>query len=177
MTINRTLFLSILILSLTPAISQAAQNCTGTMERTHPLAQFQDNGDGTITDQRTGLMWHKCAIGQTGTSCAGEATLMTWANAMSAADNSNGVAFAGYTNWRLPNIKELASLVERSCIRPALDLNAFPNTAENAAFWSSTTLTGNPAAIIRLNFIYGEPAQFSKTSELQLRLVRDISTD
>jgi len=61
--------------------------------------QFVDNGDGTITDNATGLMWMKNDNG------AG----VLWENALSYAE---GLASAGYTDWRLPNAKELQSIVD-----------------------------------------------------------------
>ncbi len=60
---------------------------------------FHDNGDGTITDHATGLMWQKVDSGQG----------MDWGHALSYAAN---LKLAGHTDWRLPNAKELQSIVD-----------------------------------------------------------------
>lgn len=63
--------------------------------------RFTDNGDGTVTDAATGLMWVKADSG----------TAMTWQNALAYAE---GLTTAGHTDWRLPNVKELHSLTDYS---------------------------------------------------------------
>jgi hypothetical protein len=87
------------------------------------------NGGPTITDNTTGLIWQRCAIGQswTGSSCSGAATTQAWSAAVSGA----------LPGWRLPNVKELESMVERRCATPAVDIGAFPQ-APAVSFWSST---------------------------------------
>jgi len=67
------------------------------------INDFVDNGDGTITDEATGLMWQKS--GSLGTK--------TWARGQKYVKRLNKDLFAGYSDWRLPTIEELASLVER----------------------------------------------------------------
>ena len=62
---------------------------------------FVDNGDGTVTDRTTGLMWQR----------DGSPEGMTWANAKNYVNKLNDDWFAGYANWRLPTIEELASLM------------------------------------------------------------------
>jgi hypothetical protein len=64
---------------------------------------FVDNGNGTITDKSTGLMWQK----------SGSSGAKTWKQAQKYVNGLNKNVFAGYANWRLPTIEELASLVER----------------------------------------------------------------
>ena len=68
-------------------------------------ARFTDNGNSTVTDNATGLMWLKDPAGVfTGGTC-------NWATAIS---NCENLSFAGYTDWRLPNIRELLSIVDFS---------------------------------------------------------------
>jgi len=62
-----------------------------------------DNGDGTITDRATGLMWQK----------SGSSRAKLWKRAQTYVKQLNEDQFAGYSDWRLPTIDELASLVER----------------------------------------------------------------
>jgi hypothetical protein len=64
---------------------------------------FVDSGYGTITDNATGLMWQK----------TGSSRTRTWARAQEYVKGLNKYEFAGYSDWRLPTIEELASLVER----------------------------------------------------------------
>ena len=75
-----------------------------------PDSRYLVNGtQGTVLDIATDLMWQQCVAGRSGTDCAtGTATLLGWQGALEHAANS---AFAGYTDWRLPSIAELRSLV------------------------------------------------------------------
>lgn len=99
------------------------------------IGNFVDHGDGTVTDTRTGLMWMRCALGQTwdGTTCVGESEGFTWDEAMALRHD-----FAGYDDWRLPDIDALKSIVDHSQISPTINRQAFPK-ATSAYFWSSST--------------------------------------
>jgi hypothetical protein len=72
---------------------------------------YVDNGDGTITDTKTGLMWEK--LSDDG-SMHDQDTTYTWANAFAVkvATLNGGGGFAGYTDWRVPNVNELQSIGE-----------------------------------------------------------------
>lgn len=141
MSKNNRLAASILALGclVWPLYGGAAQICNSHMTATTPDSQFVDNGDGTVTDKATGLTWMRCAVGQTWSSatstCSGTAVGYTWQTALSEAD---GYSYAGHTDWRLPNDKELASLTERACYSPAINLDMFPNTDPSGVFWTST---------------------------------------
>ncbi len=117
------------------------QICTPeTIRPTTPTEDFIDHGDGTVTHKLTGLMWMRCSMGQAwdGTTCTGDILRSNWETALKAAEELNrSGGFAGYTDWRLPNIKELTSIVERACVSPAANLEIFPKT-ENIYYWSST---------------------------------------
>ncbi len=123
-------------------ISQAAQDCRNESEipSSTPTGAFTDHGDGTVTHHATGLMWMKCPLGQSGSDCGtGEADTYTWDNALEAAAAS---VFAGHTDWRLPNVKELNSIVEYRCQGPAINEEVFPGTG-TSDFWSSSPHAGN----------------------------------
>ena len=86
---------------------------------------YADNGDGTITDYVTSLMWQK----------QDDDLGYTWDNAISYCES---LELAGYTDWRLPSKKELLSIVDYGTYNPSIDITYFPGT--NALkYWSSTT--------------------------------------
>ncbi len=114
-----------------------AQVCKyDSIRATAPASRFTDNGDGTVTDKATGLQWKRCSEGQgwDGATCTGTATGHTWQAALQLAE---AASYAGRSDWRLPNIKELASIVEQACYDPAVDLGVFPG-APSYWFWSSS---------------------------------------
>ncbi|SFR49640.1 Protein of unknown function [Pseudidiomarina maritima] len=101
--------------------------------------QFYDNRDGTVLDVRTGLTWSLCLYGQayeaSNNSCTGSPTAVTdWSEALNAQDDFN---HGDVTDWRLPNIKELATLVEYACFDPAIRTEVFPETP-SSPFWTNT---------------------------------------
>lgn len=115
---------------------EAQQMCRAGVPTSTPAADFTDNGDGTITHDRTGLMWKRCLEGLSGPECTtGSAINPTWQAALQHADSHS---FAGYNNWRLPNIKELGSILELSCWGPAINLAIFPLTDGGSYIWSSS---------------------------------------
>lgn len=95
---------------------------------------YHNNNDGTVTDLDTGLMWTQAP-----------STALSWSNALAYAE---GLDLAGHGDWRLPNVKELQSLVDfslatatGSAASPSLNRILFPK-APATAYWSSTTLMG-----------------------------------
>lgn len=88
--------------------------------------QFVNNGDGTVSDLGSGLMWQK-NDSENG---------LDWENALAYAEN---LEFANYEDWRLPNIKELQSIVDYSGVYPAIDQNYFDISDDDSYFWSSTS--------------------------------------
>lgn len=102
----------------------------GTYQKGVPFG-YTDNGDGTVTDNVTGLMWAGDGIGS---GCANGAT-MTWYQAIDWAEN---LTFAGYSDWRLPNATELQSIVNYENYAPSLNTTFFPNT-NFSIYWASTT--------------------------------------
>jgi len=73
---------------------------------------FTDNGDGTVTDNNTGLTWQQAEGGS-----------MNWEDALIYCED---LSLAGYTDWRLTNIKELESIIDDNIYDPAIDTNFFP---------------------------------------------------
>lgn len=111
-----------------------AQTCkTDSILATTPDSRFEIISNGSeVKDKVTGLIWQRCSMGQIwdGNTCTGTATRHTWQQALTVAKNlGNG--------YRLPNIKELASIVEEQCYDPAINSKTFPNTPSNE-YWSSS---------------------------------------
>ena len=101
---------------------------------TTPTEDFTDNLDGTVTHRITGLTWMRCAMGMTwtGTTCTGTASTYTWDAATKLTAN-----FAGKSDWRLPSIAELNTIVEWGDFNPPINSAIFPNTP-NSLFWSGS---------------------------------------
>ncbi len=125
-----------------------AQTCKPDIPASTPNWQLTDHGNGTVTDIKTGLMWKKCLEGLSGSACtSGSVSLFTWQQALAQPGNNSG--FAGYNDWRLPNIKELNSIVEEKCHAPAINLNRFPNTPDtsncdrDSYVWSGSPVAAN----------------------------------
>jgi len=93
-----------------------------------PDPGFTDHGDGTITDNLTGLMWTKNANLLGGTT--------NWQQAL---DYANSLTLAGYSDWRLPNRKELYSLQDFSRNTPALPAGHPFANVQGVYYWSSTS--------------------------------------
>lgn len=113
---------------------------TESMHAATPTADFTDNRDGTVTHKRSGLVWMRCALGQNweNGTCTGKANKYPWKKALQAVPNFNTAGgYANHAGWRLPNIKELDSIVETQCLNPAINLEVFPATPP-FRFWTST---------------------------------------
>ena len=105
---------------------------------------FHDNGDGTITDRATGLMWSKADSGQG----------MNWQDALAWVQKKNAEKFLGHDDWRLPSVKELQSIVDYTrspdtthspAIDPIFNCTTITNEAHQADYpfyWSATTHAG-----------------------------------
>ena len=154
------------------ALSVQAATCPGNRGiASAPTSAFTLIGDGTATHTTTGLMWKRCAEGQTfnGSSCIGSASTNTWGASLSTAKNSN---FAGYNDWRLPNKQELESVVDDTCHSPAINETVFPNDPQLWA-WTSTTLPESPVAAWIVNFQFGTTDIRDKSDNDKItRLVR-----
>jgi hypothetical protein len=115
------------------------------------FAQLNISVDGlTVADSKTTLTWKRCAEGMTwdGTSCTGSATTFTHDQALQQATNQAGAG------WRLPNVKELSSIVDKNSINPAIDSTSFPATPASL-FWSSSPFVTLPSSAWVVDFGVG----------------------
>ena len=147
-------------------IPSASSDCVaGTIETT-PSSDFTLLEGGTVVrHDTTGLEWRRCPEGMTwsGGSCTGTASTMTWQAALQHAD--------GVSGWRLPNVKELRSIVERCRINPAINQQVFPDTP-SSDFWSSSPYASSTNIAWRVNFYDGDVHWDSKNLNFGVRLVR-----
>lgn len=143
-------------------------------------AAYIANGDGTVTDTDTGLVWEQCAQGQysSASRCdTGHALTITWAAALALVTARNLDQHLGHNDWRLPNKNELESIVNLNASNPAIDTTAFPNTPTGGYFWSSTSYApDNINTAWGVYFYKGTPWPIKKSDTNRVRLVRGGSS-
>ncbi|MDH5232201.1 MAG: DUF1566 domain-containing protein [Gammaproteobacteria bacterium] len=165
------------IIFVLPGSLAAATNpnlCQSALISTTPDERFTEQVDPSIVyDRRTGLFWQRCPLGLSydavNNVCSGtmQYSYTEALNQALALDNGDP-QFA----WRLPNIKELASIAERKCAKPALNLNIFYNFDERIPlFWSSTVKDSQHVYII--NFENGTTDLRNPDLNASVRLVAD----
>ena len=118
---------------------------------------FTDNGNGTVTDNNTGLMWQQ-----------GEWKQKTWEDAISYCED---FSLSRHTDWRLPNIKELVSITDDTLYNPAIDTKFFPD-AHVGSYWSSTTLQDLSSYAWSVFFYDGNAGFSDKSYSFLVRCVR-----
>jgi Protein of unknown function (DUF1566) len=121
--------------------------------------RLKDNGDGTILDEQTGLVWQQI----------GPSEPMTWEEALSYCSK---LSLAKYQDWRLPNVKELRSLSDDLRVDPSIDRKYFKQIA-TASYWSSTSLVNNPIQAWFIDTETGLISHADKTEKFLLLAVRD----
>ncbi len=135
----------------------------GDLQKGAPWAvpRFVEHGNGTLTDQNTGLMWLQDA------NAAGA---LIWNDAV---DFCNALDAGGDHDWRLPNIHELQTLVDRGQADPALPSgHPFSNLVVSAYYWTSTTYEMNTDEAWALYVGDGDDRNRSKMSTLYVWPVR-----
>jgi hypothetical protein len=116
------------------------------------------NGDGTVTDNVTGLMWQQ----------EDDNATRPWFNALTYCENLD---LGLNTDWRLPTRKELMRLVNYGVYNPAIDPAAFPNT-DSSVYWSSTTLASDTGSAWFVYFYDGLVYDDNKGNSYSARCVR-----
>jgi len=120
------------------------------------LESYTDNRDGTVTDNVTGLMWQQVID---------PSTTYAWADALALCQTRN---LGGYTDWRLPSLIEMLSIVDFGRSSPSINTTYFPATPV-AYFWTKSTVFGD-AWIVTLSD--GSEANFALTTMGYARCVR-----
>lgn len=137
------------------------RNCNGTGEdgeyqkgMVAPNQRFIDHGNGTVTDTFTGLMWTKNAQQIPGT--------MTWQAGLDACEI---LEFAECDDWRLPNIRELTSLIDYAQFYPALPSGHPFTNVEPFYYWSSSTVAGDLFNAWTIYSFYGSVDRSNKSAD------------
>jgi hypothetical protein len=150
--------------------------CAGTGQdgeyNINPLS-YTDNGNGTVTDNNTGLMWQKQDDGNT----------YNWYQAAGVYDvtyNSSSKNVCGelrignYSDWRLPSNKELMSIVDYSIPYPGPTVNPIFADTKQSFYWSSIVIAFNSAAEWDVSFSDGYVGNHYKYYGNYVRCVRDV---
>ena len=121
---------------------------------------YTDLGNGIVRDNVTGLMWQKATARGS----------YTWQKAL---DYCANLELGPYSDWRLPAVNELLTLVDGNIPSPSPTINTayFPHT-KAAWYWSSTTYAGNTEGAWGVNFGYGGDDRSYKTDSTYVRAVR-----
>ncbi|MFZ5761131.1 MAG: DUF1566 domain-containing protein [Thermodesulfobacteriota bacterium] len=148
--------------TLAPALAGIAACAALLLAAAPALAgDYTDNGDGTVIDNATGLMWQR----------EDDNSTRTWQQALAYCESLE-LPEGGYDDWRLPNVKELESITDDSRSNPAIDPTAFPNT-NSSYYWSSSTHAGNPDGAWNVFFSNGSVNGYFKDGYNYVRCVRD----
>ena len=130
---------STLLFSMTAQATPCNDNIPGKINN-----RFTDNGNGTVTDTVTRLIWQRCDLSlemKVANSCStvgSQYISYSWKGALSEVTKFNITENAAGrpATWRLPNIKELATIVDMNCTNMAIDTKAFPDPS--TTYWTST---------------------------------------
>jgi Protein of unknown function (DUF1566) len=149
----------------------------GTLQRGVPL-RYKVRDDGTIQDLNTRLIWEVKCSGCGGLHDVGnlypwsgdgtQETIWDWLDAVNA---EGGTGYAGHNDWRIPNVRELQSIVDYGLFDLTID-PIFGPTAASPSYWSSTTSASDPSFAWNVNFIYGGVGIVGKSGTLFVRAVR-----
>jgi hypothetical protein len=123
---------------------------------------FSRDSSGVVADSATGLAWQDDYSDN-----GGDIKRATWQDALIYCEE---LTLGGISDWRLPNIRELKSIVDDSRYDPAIS-SVFQNITSNF-YWSSTTYASDSSYAWYVTFYYGYDYWNAKTSEYYVRCVR-----
>ncbi|TGK18564.1 DUF1566 domain-containing protein [Leptospira stimsonii] len=139
----------------------------------YPAQNFTDLGDGTILDNNTNLLWQKCSVGQSGTSCQNSATtFFDWRDALVQCDSLPSTG----GKWRVPNVREYLTIAKYDVLMGtnAIDLNVFPANLASGSYWTSNVsqLAGN-LGVFTFDVQYGRLSRSGATYTDFVRCVKN----
>jgi len=167
-TLNRLIFICLISL----ARNVYAQECFQTITATTPNERFDLSSSGIVIDKQTKLVWSRCTAGKTleGNSCVGTSAAKSWKKALEYAAEAS---LDNKTNWRIPNIKELNSLVESACTDLAINSFIFPDIDYNR-YWTSTPRVSTSQRVWFVTFQGHSSRGFDyKNNEYSVLIVHD----
>jgi hypothetical protein len=146
-----------------------AQTCNPNITRSAPDSRYQlvvGSGGSEVLDTQTKLVWQRCSLGQTwnGSTCTGTASTHTWTDALTKAR-------AVGNGYRLPNVKELQSLVEEACYNSSINETFFPATP-SSVYWSASPIAGGNNGAWNVHFSGGGTYYGNKYYNGYVRAVR-----
>ena len=147
------LMLGVALMGQVSGCGDDAETNSGQVDDPH----YTDNGNGTVTDDDTGLTWQQ----------EDDNVSKDWDDAI---DYCQGLVLAGYTDWYLPDIDELDSIIDESRTYPAINTDFFPGTNSNY-YWSSSTCPA-PTWAYCVSFGDGYVVSWYKTGTGFVRCVR-----
>lgn len=162
------LWTALAVVVVSVGTAEAAQNCATGAPFVAPNSRYTNNGNGTITDSQTGLMWKQCSEGQSGPDCSGTPSLLRWAESRTTAADSE---FADFDDWRLPTVDELEGLVETACQEPAINESVFAGTY-SGGYWTSSSHPMDDDYYWYVDFRLGKRDFNGKSTNYGIRLVR-----
>ena len=157
-----------------------AQRCDKTISLTTPTAQFSSSDSGAVFDSATSLMWQRCYVGQSfnsaSNSCEGSPSTMSWQDVLQVARSENAAGYADLSDWRLPTIEELSSIIEEACYGSAINLAVFPG-AGHSEVWAvfADAKLGYDGQLVNfylIDFLNGNINYLPRSRHGAVRLVR-----
>ncbi|MDV7104562.1 DUF1566 domain-containing protein [Vibrio sp. TH_r3] len=129
-------------------------------EGVYGVNDYVDNADGTVTDRATGFMWSKQDSGYINDDASVRLPDdknfgfgRTWVDTLAWVQKMNKANYLGYSDWRLPDAKELQSIVQYGkTMLPATDANTFDLSRKDVYMWTSTTCGDFPDTALYLAF-------------------------
>ncbi len=148
-----------------------------------PSKRFIDNNDGTITDDLTGLMWTQDANAPGDSTCNPNISKI-WQGALEHVKCLNTNKYKGYSDWRIPNVIELESLVNAGYMEDDESPNSSNadwlinqgfNKVQAGWYWTSTNSISSKTSAYVINMIKGDVFYYNKTNGFYVWPVRGVS--